>query len=88
MRRDSESGGLPGEEGSVVGGGCRGRERLGAGGGERNRDKNCSTRVVRSCPLRGVRCFSTDDRTSVKALMILKIIFPTALPISSHCCLS
>lgn len=73
MRRDRESGGLPGEGGSVAEGGCWGRERLGAGGGgERNRGKNCSAQMVRSCGLRGGRCFSTDDQTSVKALMILK----------------
>lgn len=49
VRRDRESGGLPGEEG---------RGKLGAGlGGERNWGKNCSSWMVRSWGLRGGHCF-------------------------------
>lgn len=42
MRRDRGHGGLPGEEDSMVGGGCWSRKRL-VGDGERNQGRNCST---------------------------------------------
>lgn len=67
MRRDRGHGGLPGEEDSMVGGGCWSRERL-VGDGE----VGTAALMVRSCGLRGDCCISTDDQTSGKASMIFK----------------